>query len=152
MARILLAEDDEMVRTIVADALLGAGHAIACFEDGLQLLEAVHFRMPHMVILDCNMPVLSGIETLRQLRQIAGMSTLPVMMLTARDASSDQQIARYEGANAYVVKPVDPARLVLHVEALLEEAASMRDAAANSPRYRTQMQVAPAVSPRRLVS
>ncbi len=65
MARIILAEDDEIIADLAVDALMSAGHAIAHFDNGRDALEAVKFRVPDLLILDCNMPVMSGIELLR---------------------------------------------------------------------------------------
>lgn len=119
MALIVLAEDDELSAAATVDALMGAGHAVAHFTDGAQAIEAIKFRHPHLVILDCNMPGLGGIETLRILRQGEGLISLPVLMLTGRETLADQQIARFEGANAYLVKPVAPEELVFQAEALI---------------------------------
>ena len=120
MSRIIIAEDDELCARIAVDALMDAGHAVAQFPDGQQALAAMRFRLPHLVILDCVMPVLNGIDTLRLMRQDPTLWSLPVMMLTARTGESDEQIARYEGANVYLGKPFDPDDLVVQVEALIE--------------------------------
>lgn len=119
MSFIVLAEDDELSAAATIEALMSAGHAVAHFTNGRQALEAIRFRLPHLVILDCAMPVMSGIELLRVLRREDGLVSLPVLMLTARDTGADEQIATFEGASDYLSKPVEPERLLIHVEDLI---------------------------------
>jgi len=120
MSRIILAEDDDIAARIAVDALMTAGHAVAHFPDGKQALAAIRFRLPHLLILDCEMPVLNGIDTLRMIRQDPDLFGVAIMMLTARTGPGDEDIARYEGAHAYLGKPFDPDELVVHAEALIE--------------------------------
>ena len=118
MARIIIADDDEIVATIVSDALFAAGHAVGWVSDGERALEVVRRRAPDVLILDCNMPNKSGIMVLRELRQSPEFYRLPVLMLTGRGSTSDEEIARYEGANDYLTKPFDPIELIDRVEEL----------------------------------
>jgi DNA-binding response OmpR family regulator len=122
MALIVLAEDDALSAAATIDTLMGAGHAVAHFTDGAQAIEAIRFRLPHLAILDCNMPGLGGIEALRMIRQGEGLVSLPVLMLTARETLADQQIARFEGANAYLVKPATADELLWQVNELIRVA------------------------------
>ena len=119
MARIIIADDDEIIATIVSDALFAAGHAVGWVKDGASALEVVRRRAPDLLILDCNMPVKSGIMVLRELRQSPQLYSLPVLMLTGRGSGSDEEIARYEGANDYLTKPFDPIELVDRVGELV---------------------------------
>ena len=121
MARIILAEDDDIAAQVVVESLMAAGHAVAHFPNGVQALAAMRFRVPNLAILDCGMPVLNGIETLRAIRTDRYLYRLPVLMLTARDARTDEDIALYEGANAYMRKPFDPDELIVQVEALAND-------------------------------
>ena len=120
MARIIIAADDEIIAAIVTDTLYRYGHSVGWVGDGAQALELVKQRPPDVLILDCNMPVMSGILVLRALRRSAHLFHLPVLMLTGRGSRSDEQIARYEGANDYLTKPFDPIDLVERVEELLQ--------------------------------
>ena len=153
MSLIVLAEDDEISAATTIDALMKAGHAVAHFTDGLQAIEAVRFRLPHLVILDCNMPNLSGIEALRIIRQGEGLVSLPILMLTGRETLADQQIARFEGANGYLVKPVAPEELVYQAGKLISLAASrrpsMEELAAESDRRGRPRLIGPAGAKRR---
>ena len=119
MARIIIADDDEIAATIVSDLLFGAGHAVGWVSDGERALEVIRRRAPDILILDCNMPNKSGIMVLRELRQSPEFYRLPVLMLTGRGSNSDEDIARYEGANDYLTKPFDPVELIDRVEELV---------------------------------
>jgi DNA-binding response OmpR family regulator len=123
MALILIVDDDELVVEIVAEALRAAGHDIGTLDDGLHVIDIVHLKRPALVILDCSMPTLSGIEALRQIRRSASCFDTPVLMLTGRRSAADEQIAIRAGANSYMRKPFEPARLVARTDTLLSRAA-----------------------------
>ncbi|WP_375422603.1 response regulator transcription factor [uncultured Sphingomonas sp.] len=71
------------------------------------------------MILDCNMPELSGLLVLRQMRDTLDLCHTPVLMLTGRRSERDSEIAFYEGADDYMKKPFDPEELVFRVNELL---------------------------------
>jgi DNA-binding response OmpR family regulator len=119
MGRVILAEDDDLVADFVIDAMIDAGHGIGRLPDGESALAAIRRRPPDLAILDCTMPGLSGILLLRAMRRDPKLADVPVLMLTARDSESDEEIARFEGANAYVTKPFDLLLLVAKAEDLM---------------------------------
>ena len=119
MARIILADDDEIVAQLVTDALMGAGHAVGWLKDGSSALDIIRRRPPHLVILDCGMPEMGGIEVLQQMRRSSELHAIPVLMLTGRQSATDEAIARFEGASDYIRKPFDAAQLIGRSEALL---------------------------------
>ncbi|MBS7671326.1 response regulator transcription factor [Croceicoccus gelatinilyticus] len=119
MGRIILAEDDPILGEIVKDRLFDAGHAVGWLCDGEAALAAMHFRAPHLAILDQRMPKKSGIEVLQEMRLDPDLSMVPVMMLTLVNGEQDQRIAFYEGADEYVTKPADLERLVFLAEDLI---------------------------------
>ncbi|NJC35172.1 DNA-binding response OmpR family regulator [Sphingomonas jejuensis] len=119
MGRIILVDDDEIVAGLVQDAFFAAGHAIGWLSDGQAALQVIKRRPPDLLILDCNMPGLSGIQLLRVIRETPGLHELPVLMLTARQSENDERIIRYEGANDYMSKPFDATRLVGRAESLM---------------------------------
>lgn len=120
MGSIILADDDELVATLVYDAFIAAGHAVGWLKDGRSALNIVKQRRPDLLILDCNMPEMSGILVLRELRKSPELFDLPVLMLTGRQSETDEEIVRYEGANDYLRKPFDPILLVGRAEALMK--------------------------------
>ena len=107
MARIILVDDDPVLGQLVAAALLDAGHAIGWIEDGEGALAVMRARPPHVAIIDCAMPGLSGVQLVRAMRADGRLCRVPVMMLTARTSTADESLARSAGADDYVRKPVD---------------------------------------------
>ncbi len=123
MARIIIADDDEIIGEIACDALLAHGHAAGVITNGRDALQVIRARKPDLVILDCNMPGMNGLLVLRELRQSPEFCDLPVLVLTARRSDKDEELAYYQGANDYMKKPFDPAELVVRVEDLLAKRA-----------------------------
>lgn len=119
MARIILAEDDELIGEIVVECLSRAGHAVGWLTDGREALAAMKFRAPHLAILDQRMVHMSGREVLRELRIDPNLVTVPVMMLTSVSGQSDQNIAYFDGADDYITKPFDPDELVVRAAWLI---------------------------------
>ena len=76
--------------------------------NGQSALDVIKRRAPDLAILDCNMPGLSGVQVLRELRKSPALFKLPVLMLTGRQSDADEDIVRFEGANDYLRKPFDP--------------------------------------------
>jgi DNA-binding response OmpR family regulator len=121
MARIIYAEDDELMGEIVRATLARDGHVVGVVADGNSALKAIALKMPDLVILDCSMPELSGIQVLERMRLNQAMYNMPVLMLTGRQSEKDVGLAAYAGADAYVKKPFDPEYLLFVASSLLEE-------------------------------
>lgn len=123
MARIIYAEDDELVGELVQATLIDAGHAVGVVGNGRDALEVVQQRRPDLLILDISMPGMTGTQVLDQIRLDPQLYDLPVLMLTARRSQTEEDIALKAGATEYLRKPFDPDRLVVTVSALLAKAA-----------------------------
>jgi DNA-binding response OmpR family regulator len=119
MARIIIADDDEIIGAIARDALIAAGHGAGLVTNGADALRVIKQRRPDLVVLDCNMPGLSGVLLVQELRKIPEFATLPVLMLTGRRGARDEELARFAGANDYMRKPFDPEEFAYRVDELL---------------------------------
>jgi DNA-binding response OmpR family regulator len=137
VALILFADDDEIVVAMVTDALAARGHIVDAVDDGLPVLREVESKRPELVILDCTMPELNGIEALRQIRTSRTCFATPVLMLTGRRSSADEAIAMRTGANDYLRKPFDPDQLVSRAESLVAQGRARRLIATVQPPLRT---------------
>jgi DNA-binding response OmpR family regulator len=124
MARIIIADDDDIVGEIVSETLISGGHACGVLTDGEDALKVIRARRPDLVILDCNMPGLNGILVLRELRSSAEFWDLPVLVLTARTGRADSDLIYFEGASDYMSKPFDPQELLFRVNEMLAKQAS----------------------------
>lgn len=120
MARIIIADDDELHIALVRATLEPHGHVLGALPDGSQVVDVLQLKSPDLLIVDCAMPNKSGIEALREIRSIIGKS-LPVLVLTSRKSISDERLAFAAGADDYLRKPFLPEELAFRVEELLKE-------------------------------
>lgn len=120
MPLIIIADDDELVVSVVRAALEARGHVVGELNDGKRVKHVVELKRPDVVILDCSMAEVSGIIALKEIRASHNASMTPVLMLTARRGRADEGIAWVAGADDYLRKPFDPDELVARVEALLD--------------------------------
>ncbi|BCB73938.1 response regulator transcription factor [Phytohabitans flavus] len=120
MARLLLVEDDLAIRTPLIRALRERGHAVAAAHTAMDGLQTALKERPDLVVLDLGLPDLDGLELLRMLR---GVSTVPVIIATARDDEAEIVRGLDAGADDYVVKPFTAAQLDARVRAVLRRGA-----------------------------
>ena len=116
-ARILIAEDDQGVRTSLTRALTFQNYNVTAVNDGAQALEAVDAQLPDLVILDVSMPHVDGLTACRMIRE--KYRSLPILMLTARHEVSDRVAGLDAGADDYVVKPFALEELSARVRSML---------------------------------
>ncbi len=118
-ATILLADDDAQMRRLVRTVLEREGYKVVEASDGLDTLEAIDSKPIDLVLLDQDMPRLTGLGVLEELRARVATAGLPVIMLTARTDDTESQ-ALDLGASDYLTKPVQPRSLVARVKAVLK--------------------------------
>lgn len=118
-ATILLADDDAQMRRLVRTVLEREGFLVLEAEDGLDTLEAIDTKSIDLILLDHDMPRLTGIGVLEELRARINTADLPVIMLTARTDDTESQALEL-GAQDYLTKPVQPRSLIARVRAVLK--------------------------------
>jgi DNA-binding response OmpR family regulator len=123
--KILVADDDPDLLDLVAYALGQTGYLVVKAPDGTAALAAFEAEAPDMVLLDINMPGMTGFDVCSAIRS---RSTVPVMMLTARGEEQDLVRALDLGADDYLTKPFSPRTLLARVKALLRRARLERSA------------------------
>ena len=115
--RILVVDDDPSVRSALRDLLLTEGYSVHEAEDGRVAIAAVQEKVPHLVLLDLNMPRKDGWATFERLMTIH--PALPVVIITARPQQGE--LARSQGAAGFMEKPLKPELLLHLIEKLLAE-------------------------------
>jgi DNA-binding response OmpR family regulator len=114
--RVLVAEDDEALRSVLQRGLETAGYVVDAVSDGEQALGYLRIYEYEAAIIDWRMPKMSGLEVVSELRRL-GLS-VPVLMLTARDLPADRVEGLDAGSDDYVVKPFDFDELLARLRAL----------------------------------
>ena len=116
---ILIADDEPNQLELLAFNLTQEGFIVHRAHDGKDALEKIEEINPDLAILDWMMPVYSGIDLCRKLRERPETRGLPVIMLSARGEESDRTLGLDTGADDYLTKPFSPKELVARVKALL---------------------------------
>lgn len=119
MAKILLVEDNELNRDMLSRRLARRGFEVVLAGDGQEGLDTARAERPDLVVMDLSLPILDGWEAIRQLRADPEISAIPVLALTAHAMAGDRGQALAAGADDYDTKPVDFARLMTKIDALL---------------------------------
>jgi two-component system KDP operon response regulator KdpE len=112
--RVLVVDDDATLRSTLRIALQAGGHEVVLVGDGRSALQALREDGPDLVLLDLGLPDVGGVEVLRRLRT---WSSIPVVVLSARDGPDDKVQALDLGADDSVTKPFGPAELLARVRA-----------------------------------
>ena len=116
MKTILIVDDEPKIAALARDYLEHAGFAVVTATDGRAALDAIARYAPDLVVLDLGLPLIDGLDVTRQIRRD---SSLPIVMLTARDDEIDKLIGLELGADDYLTKPFSPRELVARVKAVL---------------------------------
>jgi CheY-like chemotaxis protein len=111
MARILVVDDDPLVRELLQTVFTEGGFEVGTASNGEDALKLMRQGGWSVVVMDRSMPRLSGIEVLVQMRRDPGLKALPVLMCTGAGMLADAEDALKAGADDYVVKPLDLPRL-----------------------------------------
>ena len=115
MARIVVADDDVDVRTLVVLKLESSGHQVVQVENGAQAVDRCRLERPDLVVLDLMMPVLDGYGVLERLKG----GSMPIVVVSAKAEQADVDRAMDLGATEFVAKPFDLDRLVAIVQSTL---------------------------------
>jgi len=124
MTKILLVEDSEMSRDMLARRLARRGYEVVIAVDGGQGVTLAQTEAPDLILMDMNLPVLDGSEATRQLRAAPATRSIPIIALTAHAMSGDREKALEAGCDDYDTKPIELERLLGKIEVLLKKEAT----------------------------
>lgn len=116
---ILVADDDEMIRTLHSEFVRGFGYNVELAADGIEAIAKIGLGVD-LVLTDAHMPNLDGFEVARRIRQTRSADELPIVMVTSLEAREDRLRAYESGINDFINKPVDHTELRLRLKWLLE--------------------------------
>ncbi len=123
MAHVLVVEDEAELASLVTREMEAAGHTVSLAGDGPQAVELAARVDPDIILLDVMLPGFDGIEVLRRVRQV---SSVPILMLTARSTELDKVLGLELGADDYLTKPFSMRELQARVGAILRRAERIR--------------------------
>ncbi|MFA9557499.1 response regulator [Evansella sp. AB-rgal1] len=121
MKKILIADDEEVLRMLIVDTLEDLDVDIIEAEDGQEAWEKVNENTFDLIILDYMMPRLTGYEVLLKVKSHEKLKQVPVLMLTAKSQQKDRQQLLEAGADYFMEKPFRPTQLMSFVEELLHD-------------------------------
>jgi two-component system KDP operon response regulator KdpE len=122
--RVLIVDDDPRILKFLEVKLKASGYEVLTANSGFEALEQVEAQEPDLVVLDVIMPKKDGFETLRELR---AFSSVPVIILSAKEANTDKIKGLELGADDYLAKPFSPDELVARIEAVRRRLVSAQD-------------------------
>lgn len=122
--RILVVDDDKQIVRLVKTYLEEAEFSVLTAFDGEDALRVIRYERPDLVVLDIQLPRQDGWEITRRLRSDETLSSIPILMLTARVQDMDKILGLELGADDYLTKPFNPREVVARVRAILRRAAT----------------------------
>ncbi len=120
--RILVVEDNDLNRKLFCDVLKSQGYAVEPCADGLEALDKARAFVPNLIIMDIQMPNVSGLDLIEAAKADAMLRSIPVLAVTAYAGKGDEERIRDAGAEGYLAKPVSIRPFMAAVKALIEKA------------------------------
>lgn len=119
MPKILLVEDNEMNRDMLSRRLERKGYSVVMAVDGEEGIARARTEQPHLILMDMSLPIKDGWTATREIKADDALRKIPIIALTAHAMSGDKDKAMEAGCDDYDTKPVEFARLLGKIEALL---------------------------------
>lgn len=141
--KILVVEDNELNLKLFCDLLRAHAYEVEPVRDGREAVGQARAFAPDLIVMDIQMPHISGLELIEQIKADAGLMAIPIMAVTAYAAKGDEERIRDAGAEGYVSKPISVLKFVEAVRALLDAAATRAAEAEPEPAPEPESEAAP---------
>ena len=122
--RILVVEDNDLNRKLFCDVLKSQGYAVEPCADGMEALDKARSFVPNLIIMDIQLPNVSGLDLIEAAKADAVLRSIPVLAVTAYAGKGDEERIRDAGAEGYLDKPVSIGPFMAAVKGLVEKAAA----------------------------
>ncbi|HEX7753391.1 MAG TPA: response regulator [Novosphingobium sp.] len=119
--RILVVEDNDLNRKLFCDVLKSQGFAVEPVADGLEALERARGFVPNLIIMDIQLPNVSGLDLIEAAKADPVLRSIPVLAVTAYAGKGDEERIRHAGADSYLAKPVSIGPFMAAVRGLVEK-------------------------------
>jgi two-component system cell cycle response regulator DivK len=120
--RILVVEDNDLNRKLFCDVLKSQGYAVEPIADGRDALERAQSFVPNLIIMDIQLPNISGLDLIERIKADRLLRSIPVLAVTAYAGKGDEERIRDAGADNYLAKPVSIGPFMAAVKGLVEKA------------------------------
>jgi two-component system cell cycle response regulator DivK len=117
--RILVVEDQEDLRGVLRDLLIGSGYAVLEAPDGQAGIATAKADRPDLILMDIQMPVVDGYEATRQIKADPAVKATPIIAVSSFAMKGDEEKARAAGCDYYVTKPYSPLQLLRTIRGVL---------------------------------
>ncbi len=124
--KVLVVDDSETIRRIVATTLRVGGYEVALASDGSSAMNLLAAQDFDLVITDLIMPIMDGLRLISRIRAEDRLKGLPILVLTTEGVETERRASQEAGANEFLVKPFHPRRLLGMVQELLEHSTTSR--------------------------
>ncbi|MHB9155639.1 MAG: response regulator [Endomicrobiales bacterium] len=122
MAKVLIADDSDMMRKIARMSIEKGGHQVVEASTGSAAVEIALREMPQVVLLDAEMPEMDGWEASKAIRSNPRTAHIPILMCTGHDLSEEPELLTESGADGYVTKPYNPVQILQKITEVLAKA------------------------------
>jgi two-component system chemotaxis response regulator CheY len=119
LRKVLIVDDSVSIRLTVSFTLRHGGYEVIEAENGHDAMNKLAAEMVDLIITDLNMPVMDGITLILKIRELPAMKSKPILMLTTEGLPSKKEQGKAAGATGWIVKPIDPERLLQTVAKVL---------------------------------
>jgi two-component system cell cycle response regulator DivK len=119
--RILVVEDQEDLRGVLRDLLVGSGYDVAEAADGREGMAKAQSEQPDLILMDIQLPILDGFDAVRQIKANPELAMTPIIAVSSFAMKGDEEKARAAGCDHYVTKPYSPLQLLRVIRAFLGE-------------------------------
>ncbi len=120
MAKVLIAEDSDMMRKIAKMSLEKGGYTVIEAKNGLEAVELAKKELPQVILLDAEMPEMDGWQACKAIKSNPQTSNIPVLMCTGHDLSEEQEQLKAVGASDYITKPYQVNQIIEKVSQVLK--------------------------------
>lgn len=124
---VLAVDDEPGILRLIKLELSSQGFSVITVNNGEEAMRVIEEQRPDVLLLDIMMPDMTGIEVMRRLRGLRGMSNMPILLITGKDSDADKVAGLELGADDYIVKPFSPEELAARVRAVLRRSIGTQD-------------------------
>ena len=122
MSKVLVVDDEELFRIMISEILSAEGFEVIVAEDGEEAIEIASASFPDLILMDMNMPKMTGFQAIRTLKEKDETKNTPIVAVTAHDTTGDYEEAYDAGCDGYLSKPLDAVLLIEKVKELVSDA------------------------------